>query len=50
MPTDPGRYVPVNTSVLLQTLVEAVHEQVEERRATRALIQTPPALDADHAA
>ena len=48
MPTDPGRYVPVNTSVLLQTLVEAVNEQVEERRATRALIKTPPALDADH--
>jgi len=48
MPTDPGRYVPVNTSVLLQTLVEAVHEQVEERRAARALIETPPALDADH--
>ena len=47
MPTDPGRYVPVNTSVLLQTLVEAVHEQVEERRAARALIKTPPALDAD---
>lgn len=49
MSTDPGRYVPVNTSVLLQTLVEAVHEQVEERRATRALIATPPALAADHA-
>ncbi|HEV2058415.1 MAG TPA: hypothetical protein VGR11_03595 [Solirubrobacteraceae bacterium] len=48
MPTDPGRYVPVNTSVLLQTLVEAVHEQVEERRAVRELIVTPPALDADH--
>lgn len=48
MPTDPGRYVPVNTSVLLQTLVEAVNEQVEERRAARALIKTPPALDADH--
>ncbi len=48
MPADPGRYVPVNTSVLLQTLVEAVHEQVEERRAARALIATPPALDADH--
>ena len=49
MSTDPGRYVPVNTSVLLQTLVEAVHEQVEERRARRELIETPPALDADHA-
>lgn len=48
MPTDPGRYVPVNTSVLLQTLVEAVNEQVEERRATRELIRTPAALDADH--
>lgn len=48
MPTDPGRYVPVNTSVLLQTLVEAVHEQVEERRARRELLETPPALDADH--
>jgi hypothetical protein len=48
MPNDPGRYVPVNTSVLLQTLVEAVNEQVEERRAARALIKTPPALDADH--
>lgn len=49
MSTEPGRYVPVNTSVLLQTLVEAVHEQVEERRARRELIETPPALDADHA-
>jgi hypothetical protein len=49
MSTDPGRYVPVNTSVLLQTLVEAVHEQVEERRATRALLATPPALEAEHA-
>ncbi len=49
MSTDPGRYVPVNTSLLLQTLVEAVHEQVEERRARRELVKTPPALDADHA-
>ena len=48
MSTDPGRYVPVNTSVVLQTLVEALHAQVEERRAARALIKTPPALEADH--
>ena len=48
MPTEPGRYVPVSTSVVLQTLVEALNDQVEERRATRALIKTPPALDADH--
>lgn len=49
MSTDPGRFVPVNTSLLLQTLVEAVHEQVEERRARRELLRTPPALEADHA-
>lgn len=48
MSTDQSRFVPVNTSVLLQTLVEAVNEQVQERRATRALIQTPPALEAEH--
>ena len=48
MPTEPGRYIPVTTSVVLQTLVEAINEQVEERRAARALIKTPPALDADH--
>ena len=48
MSTDQSRYVPVNTSVLLQTLVEAVHEQVEERRTERALLKTPPALQADH--
>lgn len=47
MSTDPGRYVPVNTTVLLQTLVEAVNEQVQERLAARALIAKPPALDAD---
>lgn len=47
MPTDQSRYVPVNTSVLLQTLVEAVNEQVQERRAARALLATPPALEAD---
>jgi hypothetical protein len=49
MSTGPGRYVPVNTSVLLQTLVEAVNEQVEERLAVRELIVTPPALQAEHA-
>ena len=48
MSTDRSRFVPVNTTVLLQTLVEAVHEQVEERRSTRELIATPPALEADH--
>ncbi len=49
MSTDHGRYVPVNTTVLLQTLVEAVHEQVQERLAARALLATPSALDADQA-
>lgn len=49
MSADHGRYVPVSTSVLLQTLVEAVHEQVQERLAVRALIETPPALDAEQA-
>ncbi len=49
MSTEPGHYIPVSTSVLLQTLVEAVHEQVEELRAARALLSTPPALSADHA-
>lgn len=49
MSPDQSRFVPVNTTVLLQTLVEAVHEQVEQRRATRALLVTPPALEADHA-
>ena len=48
MPPDQSRYVPVNTNVLLQTLVEAVNEQVQERRATRALLETPPALQAEH--
>jgi hypothetical protein len=47
MSTDHGRYVPVNTTVLLQTLVEAVNDQVQERLASRALLTTPPALDAD---
>lgn len=47
MSPDQSRFVPVNTSVLLQTLVEAVNEQVQERRATRELIKTPPALDAE---
>jgi hypothetical protein len=42
---DQSQYVPVNTSLLLQTLVEAVHEQVEERRERRELIATPRALD-----
>jgi|SRR5215218_338704 len=46
MSPDPGRYVPVNTTVLLQTLVEAVHEQVQERLASRAVLATPPALEA----
>lgn len=49
MSTDQSRYVPVDTSVLLQTLVEAVHERVQERRADRALLATPAALQADHA-
>ena len=48
MPTEPGRYIPVSTPVVLQTLIEALNDQVEERRATRALLETPPALDADH--
>lgn len=46
MPTDRSRYVPVQTNVLLQTLVEAVNEQVQERLAARAIVQTPPALQA----
>ena len=49
MTADRSRYVPVNTTVLLQTLVEAVNEQVQERRAARALLATPPALQADQA-
>lgn len=49
MSTDHGRFVPVNTSVLLQTLVEAVNEQVQERLAVRALLETPPSLEAEHA-
>ena len=48
MSTDQSRFVPVNTAVLLQTLVEAVNEQVQERRATRELIKTPPALESEH--
>lgn len=44
MSTD-GRYVPVNTTVLMQTLVEAVNEQVQERLAARAIIAKPPALE-----
>ena len=48
MSPDQSRYVPVNINVLLQTLVEAVNEQVQERRAQRALLETPPALEADH--
>lgn len=47
MSTDQSRFVPVNTNVLLQTIVEAVNEQVQERRAARALIETPPALEAE---
>jgi hypothetical protein len=49
MSTDQSRFVPVNTTVLAQTLVEAVNEQVQERRASRALLKTPPALDAEQA-
>jgi hypothetical protein len=49
MSADQSRYVPVNTSVLLQTLVQAVNEQVQERLAARALLVTPPALQADQA-
>jgi len=45
MTTDPSSYVPVNLTVLLQTLVEAVHEQVEERRPTGWFAVVPPALD-----
>ena len=48
MSADRSRFVPVNTNVLLQTLVEAVNEQVQERRADRALLETPPALQAEH--
>jgi len=44
MSTDQSRYVPVNTSVLLQTLVEAVHEQVQERRTGAAQVAFPRAL------
>jgi hypothetical protein len=44
MPADQSRYVPVNTSLLLQTLVEAVHEQMLERRAAGALLALPRAL------
>ncbi len=47
MTAEHSQYIPVNTSVLLQTLVEAVNEQVQERRGARALIATPPALQAD---
>lgn len=46
MSTDHGRYVPVNTTVLLQTLVEAVNEQVQQRVGAQALIAKPAALDA----
>lgn len=49
MTAEQNRYVPVNTSVLLQTLVEAVNEQVQERRAARELIATPPSLQAGQA-
>lgn len=45
MTTDPSSYVPVNTTVLLQTLVEAVHGQVEERRPTGWFAVIPAALD-----
>ncbi|CAA9529532.1 MAG: hypothetical protein AVDCRST_MAG67-4006 [uncultured Solirubrobacteraceae bacterium] len=48
MSTDQGGFLPVNTNVLVQTLVESVHAQVEERRASRELVQTPPSLQADH--
>lgn len=47
MTTDRSRYVPVNTSVLLQTLVEAVHEQVQERRAGAPEAIPPLLQDAD---
>lgn len=46
MPTDQSRYVPVNTSLLLQTLVEAVNEQVQERLAAAAVTAIPDALAA----
>lgn len=46
MTTDQSRYVPVNTSVLLQTLVEAVHEQVLERRAAGVPEAILPVLEA----
>lgn len=48
MSTDQGGFLPVNTNVLVQTLVESVHAQVEERRASRELVQTPPSLQANH--
>ena len=48
MSADQSRFVPVNTTVLLQTLVEAVNERVEERRAARELLTTPSALEAEH--
>jgi hypothetical protein len=47
MSSDPSQYVPVNTTVLLQTLVEAVNEQVQERLVRRELLQTPDALQSD---
>lgn len=43
MPDQSG-YVPVNTAVLLQTLVEAVHEQIVERREAGAPEDAPAAL------
>lgn len=50
MSSNPSQYVPVNTTVLLQTLVEAVHEQVQERLAALALVQLPPAIEStEHA-
>jgi hypothetical protein len=45
MTTDPGSFVPVNLNVLRQTLVEAVHEQVQERREAGKPERVPPALE-----
>ncbi len=44
MSTDQGRFVPVNTSVLLQTLVEAVHEKILERLEAGAVQSLPAVL------
>lgn len=45
MTTDPGGYVPVKTSVVLQTLVAAVHEQMLDRRESGQPERVPAALE-----